>query len=80
MVMNTYAMPPIQKCLFPLFFKHTEDSWHKSFIAIGQSSSPGEVQPQDRVTGGSCPPPVPTERSVRISRSTLFRNWFTAQR
>ena len=21
MVMNTYAMPPKQKCLFPLFFK-----------------------------------------------------------
>jgi hypothetical protein len=25
-----------------------------------------------RVTGGSHPPPVPTERSVRISRTTLF--------
>src|SRR6201987_737807 len=27
----------------------------------------------DRVTGGGRPPPVPTERSVRISRTTLFR-------
>ena len=26
-----------------------------------------------RVTGGGRPPPVPTERSVRISRTTLFR-------
>ena len=26
-----------------------------------------------RVTGGGRPPPVPTERSVQISRSTLFR-------
>ena len=28
----------------------------------------------DRVTGGSHPPPVPTERGVRISRTTLFGN------
>jgi len=26
-----------------------------------------------RVTGGGRPPPVPTDRSVRISRTTLFR-------
>jgi Homeodomain-like domain len=26
-----------------------------------------------RVTGGGRPPPVPTERSVQISRTTLFR-------
>jgi ribosomal protein RSM22 (predicted rRNA methylase) len=31
-----------------------------------------------RVTGGGCPPPVPTERSVRIYRTTLFGSWFTA--
>ncbi|WP_459178731.1 S24/S26 family peptidase, partial [Sinorhizobium meliloti] len=31
------------------------------------------------VTGGSHPPPVPTERSVRISRTTLFGS-FTAPR
>jgi hypothetical protein len=24
--------------------------------------------------------PTPTERSMRISRTTLFRTWFTAQR
>jgi hypothetical protein len=31
-----------------------------------------------RVAGGSCPPPAPTERGVRISRTTLFGSWFTA--
>src|SRR5215475_11486978 len=33
-----------------------------------------------RVAGGSCPPPAPTERGVRISRTTLFRHCLTAQR
>ena len=32
-----------------------------------------EFRPRDRVTGGGRPPPVPTDRSVRISRTTLFR-------
>ena len=31
-----------------------------------------------RVAEGGHPPPAPTERSVRISRTTLFRNRFTA--
>jgi len=31
-----------------------------------------------RVAGGSCPPPAPTERSMRIYRTTLFDSWFTA--
>src|SRR6516225_3991908 len=31
-----------------------------------------------RVTGGGRPPPVPTERSVQISRTTLFGRCFTA--
>src|ERR1035437_61672 len=31
-----------------------------------------------RVTGGGRPPPVPTERGVRISPTTLFGSWFTA--
>src|ERR1700757_1989728 len=31
-----------------------------------------------RVTGGGRPPPVPTERGVRISRTTLFGRCFTA--
>jgi hypothetical protein len=34
----------------------------------------------DRVTGGGHPPPVPTERGVRFSRTTLFDRWFTALR
>ena len=33
-----------------------------------------------RVAGGGRPPPAPTERSVQISRTTLFGSWFTAQR
>jgi len=36
-------------------------------------SRPGEFHPEHRVTGGGRPPPVPTERSVQISRTTLFR-------
>ena len=31
-----------------------------------------------RVAGGGHPPPAPTERSVQISRTALFRNRFTA--
>src|SRR5690349_1920949 len=34
----------------------------------------------DRVTGSGRPPPVPTERGVRFSRTTLFDRWFTALR
>ena len=33
-----------------------------------------------RVTGGSRPPPVPTERGVRIYRTALFDRCFTALR
>jgi hypothetical protein len=33
-----------------------------------------------RVTEGGRPPPVPTERGVRISRTTLFGSRFTAPR
>jgi hypothetical protein len=31
-----------------------------------------------RVAGGGHPPPAPTERGVRISRTTLFGSWFAA--
>src|SRR5262245_50591007 len=31
-----------------------------------------------RVAGGGRPPPAPTERSMRICRTTLFDSWFTA--
>ena len=47
-------------------------------VKTSGSSSAGELHPCDRVTGGSCPPPVPTERGVRFSRTTLFDRWFTA--
>jgi hypothetical protein len=38
------------------------------------------LPPSHRVTGGGHPPPVPTERGMRISRTTLFGSWFTALR
>src|SRR5882762_5804909 len=41
-------------------------------------SRPGEFHPEHRVAGGGRPPPAPTERGVRISRTTLFGSWFTA--
>jgi TIR domain len=41
------------------------------FLASPDSLKTGSY---DRVTGGSHPPPVPTERSVRFSRTTLFRS------
>jgi len=37
-------------------------------------------QGANRVTGDGRPPPVPTERGVRISRTTLFGSWFTVPR
>jgi Mycolic acid cyclopropane synthetase len=46
----------------------------------GVPSRPGEFHPEHRVTGGGHPPPVPTERGVRISRTTLFGSRFTAPR
>src|SRR3984893_8589569 len=36
------------------------------------------LQGANRVAGGGPPPPAPTERGVRISRTTLFGSWFTA--
>src|ERR1700758_3766128 len=41
-------------------------------------SRPRELHPEHRVAGGGRPPPAPTERGVRISRTTLFGSWFTA--
>src|SRR5260370_15209169 len=34
--------------------------------------------PSHRVAGGGRPPPAPTERGVRISRTTLLGSWLTA--
>src|ERR1700694_1065781 len=34
--------------------------------------------PSHRVAGGGRPPPVPTERGMRLYRTTLFGSWFTA--
>ncbi len=45
-----------------------------------QTSSRPKSTSAYRVAGGSHPPPAPTERSVRISRTTLFGEGFTAQR
>ncbi len=44
-----------------------------------QSGLPWPRFPSHRVAGGSHPPPAPTERSVRISRTTLFGESFTAK-
>jgi catechol 2,3-dioxygenase-like lactoylglutathione lyase family enzyme len=41
-------------------------------------SRPKEFHLGYRVVGGGRPPPTPTERGVRISRTTLFGSWFTA--
>jgi hypothetical protein len=45
----------------------------------GRRVALGNFPPQDRVARGGCPPPAPTERSVQISRTTLFKDSFTAQ-
>ena len=39
-----------------------------------RSGRPGSLLTLDRVAGGGHPPPAPTERSVRISRTPLFAN------
>src|SRR5258707_27344 len=54
---TTGSMPPRSAC--PPICRIKESFW--------------ENWPVHRVTGGGRPPPVPTERSVRISRTTLFR-------
>src|SRR3954467_9838470 len=41
-------------------------------VSASRSSSAGELHPCDRVTGGSCPPPVPTERGVRFLLRCTF--------
>jgi len=43
-------------------------------------SRPREFHREHPVTGGSRPPPVPTERSVRFSRTTLFKIPFLQSR
>ena len=53
------------------------------WVSLPPCSRPCRVGAKDcssahRVTGGGRPPPVPTERSVRISRTTLFGRCFTA--
>ena len=39
---------------------------------LAPAPAAGAPPEPERVTGGGRPPPVPTERSVRISRTTLF--------
>jgi 2-hydroxychromene-2-carboxylate isomerase len=58
----------------PGFFKKTNPKF-LSYVAL---DAPRVAQRENipygfhRVTGGSRPPPVPTERSVRVYRTTLF--------
>ncbi len=51
-----------------------------SEIGYKETSNGPILTSAHRVAGGSHPPPAPTERSVRISRTTLFGEGFTAQR
>jgi hypothetical protein len=46
--------------------------------AVAWGLWPAPRFPSHRVTGGGRPPPVPTERGVRLYRTTLFGSWFTA--
>ena len=46
----------------------------------GLPSRPGEFHPDSRSPEVDDPPPVPTERGVRLSRTTLFGSCFTAPR
>src|SRR6516164_5828850 len=47
-------------------------------LATGALIGVGKAFASHRVAGGGRPPPAPTERSVRIYRTTLFGSWFTA--
>ena len=51
-----------------------------SFERIVQLVQSVGLERVNRVGGGSRPPPAPTERSVQISRTTLFGRGFTALR
>ena len=52
-------------------FIETVSMRHQRFTYV-RPSRPREFHPEHRVTGGGRPPPVPTERSVQIYRTTLF--------
>jgi 2-hydroxychromene-2-carboxylate isomerase len=63
----------------PGFFKKTNPKF-LSYVAL---DAPRVAQRENipyrfhRVAEGGCPPPAPTDRGVRISRTTLFGSWFT---
>jgi 2-hydroxychromene-2-carboxylate isomerase len=64
----------------PGFFKRTNPQF-LSYVALDSRRVAERANiafRHHRVTGGGRPPPVPTERSVRIYRTTLFGSWFTA--
>ena len=58
--------------------QRTSSKSHRSLrrMITGQAMPSGSKS--YRVAGGSHPPPAPTERGVRIYRTTLFGSWFTA--
>jgi hypothetical protein len=62
-----------------------EGRLHTAVTSARRRSRPGRYGRTEwpwshRVTGGGHPPPVPTERGVRIYRTTLFGRCFTAPR
>lgn len=69
-----FCMGLVAYAIYSLILEAVEPTLRRGVV----SSSAKESHLHDRVTGGSRPPPVPTERSVRISRTTLFSSRFTA--
>ncbi len=80
LLLSLLAVGAAPASAFPAFLQIFQADPFRNPEVSGWSSRPGEFHPEDRVAGGSCPPPAPTERSVRISRTALFRIGFTAQR
>ena len=64
----------------PGFFKRANPQFARYVVLDSSRVAKHENIPFrfHRVAGGGRPPPAPTERGVRISRTTLFGSWFTA--
>ena len=64
----------------PGFFKKTNPQFARYVVLDSSRVAKHDDIPFrfHRVAGGGHPPPAPTERGVRISRTTLFGSWFTA--
>ncbi len=64
----------------PGFFKRADPRFARYIVLDSRRVAERDNIPFrfHRVIGGSRPPPIPTERGVRIYRTTLFGSWFTA--